>query len=516
MEGHKILWVDDEIERLKPHIIFLTEKGYKVDTADNGEDALEMAGARHYDMIFLDEMMDGMDGLETLQRIKAQPAAPPVVMITKSEEESIMEHAIGAQISDYLIKPVNPKQILLTLKKHLDTSRLVSETTTSNYQQQFRQIGMDLATTNSWEEWIDLFKRLTYWELELDKIEDDGLKEILGQQKSEANAQFFRFMVKNYQDWLHHGDGPVMSHTLVKNWLLPELAGQEKIFFVVIDNLRYDQWKIIQPILQQYYNTVEEKHYYSILPTATMYARNALFSGLMPLEIKKRFPDKWTEEYEEESKNRFEEHFFDDQLQRHGHRDVKWSYHKITSNAAGKKLVDKFSNLLGNTLNVLVYNFVDMLSHSKTDMEVIRELADTDKGYRSLTESWIKNSPLLDLLKKAAEQGLKVILTTDHGTINVTDPTKLVGEKSINTNLRYKTGRNMSYQHKDVYRVKDPEQVFLPRESINSEFIFAREALFFAYPNNFNHYVKYYRNTYQHGGLSLEEVIVPYVVLKSK
>lgn len=516
MEKSTILWVDDEIERLKPHIIFLKEKGYEVETANNGSDALQMVADKQYDIIFLDEMMDGMDGLETLHHIKENASAPPVVMITKSEEEEIMENAIGSKISDYLIKPVNPKQILLTLKKHLDNSRLVSETTTSNYQQEFRQIGMDLATTNTAEEWVELYKRLVYWELELDKIEDDGLKEILQQQKNEANAQFVRFVEKNYLDWINHGEGPVMSHTLVKNWLLPELEGKDKVLFLVIDNLRYDQWKIIQPVLQNYYYSRSEKSFFSILPTATMYARNAIFSGLMPSEIKKRFKDKWTEEHEEESKNRFEEDFMQDQLQRLGKGDLKMSYHKITNNNAGKKLADNFSNLLSRQLNVVVYNFVDMLSHSKTDMEVIRELADNDKGYRSLTESWIKNAPLLDLLKKAAEAGMRLVLTTDHGTINVSDPTKIVGEKSVNTNLRYKVGRNMSYQHKDVIRVANPEDAFLPKEHINSEFVFAKRDLFFAYPNNFNYYVKYYRNTYQHGGVSLEEMIIPFVVLEPR
>lgn len=517
MDNIQILWVDDEIDLLKPHIIFLKDKGYQVDTIDNGSEALEMVDENRYDLVFLDENMPGMDGLETLQRIKTSHSTLPVVMITKSEEESIMEDAIGSQISDYLIKPVNPKQILLTIKKNLDTKRLVSEKTTSNYQQEFRQIGMDLAMVNDYEGWEELYKRLLYWELELDRLDDEGLNGILHSQKQEANAQFFKFIQNNYRDWLHgEQEGPVMSHTLFKNWVNPILDQGEKIYWIVIDNLRYDQWKIIQPTLEDYFTLDEEKSFYSILPTATQYARNAIFAGLMPSEIEKRMPDKWVGDTDDEGKNLYEEDLMADQLKRLGKGDIKFSYNKITNHNAGKKLVDNMANLSGNQLNVVVYNFVDMLSHAKTDMKVIRELADNDKAYRSLTESWFKNSPLLEMIRNLRDQDFKIIITTDHGTINVTDPTKVVGDKNLNTNLRYKVGRSMSYQNKDVYEVKDPEDIYLPKPNINSAFVFAKEDLFFAYPNNFNYYVKYYRDTYQHGGISLEEVIIPFAVLSPK
>ncbi|MEQ9261660.1 MAG: bifunctional response regulator/alkaline phosphatase family protein [Owenweeksia sp.] len=517
MDNIQILWVDDEIDLLKPHIIFLEEKGYAVDTINNGNEALEMVEEKHYDLVFLDENMPGLNGLETLQRIKTIQASLPVVMITKSEEESIMDDAIGSQISDYLIKPVNPKQILLSIKKNLDTKRLVSQKTTSNYQQEFRQIGMDLAQVNDSEGWTDLYKRLVYWELELDKLEDESLNEILLTQKKEANSQFFKFIERNYEDWLHGDeDAPVMSHTLFKKWVYPRIKEDENVFWVVIDNLRHDQWRVIQPVLEEYYITEEEHSFYSILPTATQYARNALFSGLMPLEIQKRFRDKWIGDTDDEGKNLYEEDFLKDQLQRLGKGDMKFSYNKITNHNAGKKLAENIANLSGNQLNVVVYNFVDMLSHAKTDMKVIRELADNDKAYRSLTLSWFQNSPLMDIIRTLRDKKLKVIITTDHGTINVGDPSKLVGPKDLSTNLRYKVGRNMSFQHKDVYEVKNPEDIYLPKPNINSSFVFAKEDLFFAYPNNFNHYVKYYRNTYQHGGVSLEEMIVPFAVLKPR
>lgn len=517
MEKTQILWVDDEIDLLKPHIMFLEEKGYSVDTANNGEDALDMVEDTPYKLVFLDENMPGMDGLETLQRIKARMHTLPVVMITKSEEESIMEDAIGSQISDYLIKPVNPNQILLTLKKHLENRRLVSEKTTRNYQQEFSQIGMDLAAVNSVEEWKEMYQRLLYWELELDKLEDEGLKEILLSQKEEANSQFFRFIKDEYEGWFEEPDqAPVMSHTLFKEWVKPQVEKGEKTFLIVIDNLRYDQWKVIQPELENYYNLKSEKSYFSILPTATQYSRNALFAGLMPMEIKERFPDKWVEDNEEEGKNNFEKDFLNDQLHRLGMGDLQVGYNKVTNHNYGRKLVENVSNLLQNDLNVVVYNFVDMLSHAKTDMKVIRELADNDKAYRSLTSSWFQNSPLLEMLRILADKGVKVMLTTDHGTINVSDPTKVVGPRDINTNLRYKVGRGMTYQHKDVYEAKDPEAIHLPKQNINSLYIFAREGLFFAYPNNFNHYVKYYRSTYQHGGISLEEMVIPFLELEPK
>jgi len=518
MDNIQILWVDDEIDLLKPHILFLEAKGYAVDTINNGEEAIEMVAKKSYHMVFLDENMPGMDGLETLQRIKEMQNTLPIVMITKSEEESIMEDAIGSQISDYLIKPVNPNQILLTLKKHLDNRRLVSEKTTSNYQQEFRQIGMDLAMVRDYEGWESLYKRLVYWELELDKLEDESLNEILLSQKKEANAQFFRFVERNYEDFFDaKEDSPIMSHTLVKEWVKPKLSKEQSHFFVVIDNLRYDQWKVIQPEIEKYFRVEDERNYWSILPTATQFARNALFAGLMPSEIKKRYPDKWVEDNEsDEGKNNFEDFFFKDQLKRLGLGDLSVGYEKVTNHNYGKKLSDNLSNLMQNDVNVIVYNFVDMLSHAKTDMKVIRELADNDKAYRSLTLSWFKNSPLLDMLRQLAEKKIPVILSTDHGTINVGDPTKVVGDKSLNTNLRYKSGRGMSYQNRDVYAVKNPEDIHLPKQNINSEYLFAKENLFFAYPNNYNHYVKYYRNTYQHGGVSLEEMIIPFISLKSR
>lgn len=513
----KILWVDDEIDLLKPHILFLEKKNYKVTTCKSGTEAIDILDEENFDIVFLDENMPGLTGLETLNEIKEKKDNLPVVMITKSEEEYIMEEAIGNKIADYLIKPVNPNQILLSLKKNLDHSRLVSEKTTSNYQQEFRKIAMDLSMVNSYEEWVSLYQKLIYWEIQLEDIEDAGMFEILESQKNEANTQFGKFIGKNYANWFEpHTEAPEMSHTLFKNKIAPELSKEQPTLLVVIDNLRYDQWKVFEPIINNYYKKEKEEAFFSILPTATQYARNAIFSGLMPSDMEKLFPKYWKNDTDEGGKNLYEAEFLESQMKRLSLNHLNYEYHKITNLKAGKKLVENFNSLKSNDLTVIVYNFVDMLSHSKTEMEVVKELASNDKAYRSLTHSWFKNSPLLEMIQLAQQLGFKLILTTDHGTINVKNPSKVIGDRDTSLNLRYKTGRSLTYDSKDVLVVKDPKEVHLPSITMSSSFIFAKNDLFFAYPNNYNHYVSYFRNTYQHGGVSLEEMIIPFVVFNPK
>jgi len=506
-----ILWADDEIDLLKPHVLFLEGKNYNVLTCKSGQEAIEALSESQVDIVFLDENMPGISGLETLNEIKVMNSSLPIVMITKSEEEFIMEEAIGSQIADYLIKPVNPNQILLSLKKNLDHSRLVSEKTTSNYQQEFRKIAMDLSMVNSYEEWVDLYKKLIYWELKLEDIEDSGMFEILESQKVEANNQFGKFVEHHYEDWFSDASGPVMSHTLFKEWIQPEIEDTPTLL-VVVDNLRYDQWYAFEESVNSFYKKTKEESYLSILPTATQYARNAIFSGLTPLDMEKKHPDWWKNDTDEGGKNMFEDKFLGAQINRLG-LDLKWEYHKITNLKQGKHLSQNFRSQKDNDLTVIVYNFVDMLSHSKTEMEVIKELASNDKAYRSLTQSWFKNSPLLEIIQEAQTMGMKLIITTDHGTINVKQPSKLIGDRDTSLNLRYKTGRSLTYEEKDVLAAQDPRSIHLPSINMSSSFVFAKNDLFFAYPNNYNHYVSYYRNTYQHGGVSLEEMIIPFVVL---
>jgi CheY-like chemotaxis protein len=511
MDKITILWVDDEIDLLKPHILFLEDKNYEVVTCQSGQDALEEMADRQFDIVFLDENMPGLSGLETLTEIKVKDATLPVVMITKSEEEYIMEEAIGSKIADYLIKPVNPHQILLSLKKNLQHSRLVSEKTTANYQQEFRKIAMDLSMVNTFEEWAELYKKLMYWDLQLEEIEDSGMFEILESQKIEANTQFGKFIERNYASWFGKEDGPIMSHTLFRKMVLPELD-KGPALMVVIDNLRYDQWFAFEDALNTFYKKRRETPYYSILPTATQYARNSIFSGLMPLDMEKKYPQWWKNDTDEGGKNLHEDKFLGAQIERLG-LDIRWEYHKISSLKQGKHLSQNFKSQKNNDLTVIVYNFVDILSHSKTEMEVIKELASNDKAYRSLTLSWFKNSPLIEIIQQAQSLGLRLIITTDHGTINVKQPSKVIGDRETSLNLRYKTGRSLTYEDKDVLEARDPAEIHLPSISMSSSFIFAKNDLFFAYPNNYNHYVSYYRNTYQHGGVSLEEMIIPFVVL---
>ncbi|PKR80001.1 two-component system response regulator [Brumimicrobium salinarum] len=510
----KILWADDEIDLLKPHILFLTQKGYEVETVRSGGEAIEKCEEESYDIVFLDENMPGISGLDALSKIKELKPLVPVVMITKSEEESIMEEAIGGKIADYLIKPVNPNQILLSLKRNLDQTKLVSEQVNTNYQREFRQIGMELGDSLSVDEWKSMYKRLVNWDLEFSKMEDQGMQEVFDMQLKEANSSFTKFIENNYLDWLNGvEEGPQFIHTLFKNRIAEHL--EEQVYLIVIDNLRYDQYQVLRPVLSKYFSFEDEDIVFSILPTATQYARNSFFAGLLPSEIQKRYPNLWVREEDDGGKNNHEEELLQKQLERLG-ADKKIGYRKVTNLEAGKKLADNLSQLKNNDLNVIVYNFVDMLSHARTDMKVIKELADDEAAYRSLTASWFEHSPLQDILKEISKTGAKVVLTTDHGTVKVDNAIKVIGPKETNTNLRYKIGKNLNYKEKQVFEVKDPNEAFLPKENISDVYIFSRNNDFFVYPNNYNHFAKHYMDTFQHGGISMEEILIPYVEMRGK
>lgn len=505
----QILWTDDEIDLLKPYILFLEEKDYRVTTAANGLDAIQLVEENDFDLIFLDENMPGISGLETLERIKNLKPSIPVVMITKHEEEDIMDEALGGKISDYLIKPVNPKQILLTIKKNIDTKRLVTEKTTSGYQAQFGQIGMQINSARDFSDWAEIYSRLVYWEMEFETSSNGGMDEVLRMQKSEANNEFSRFIGKHYREWFsgRAEDAPLFSNNVFRQKVFP-LLEDNQVVVILIDNLRLDQWKVIEREIGELFRTEEESLFCSILPTATQYARNAMFAGFMPGEIAKRYPELWVDENEEGGKNAHEEELCRKQMERLG-LNHSLHYNKILNQRQGKKVLESYKDLLNYDLNILVYNFVDMLSHARTEMEMIRELAFDEPSYRSLVHSWFQHSYLLELLKQLALHDLKVVITTDHGAVRVNNPVKVIGDRQSSVNLRYKQGKNLNIKSGSVFEVNRPEEIHLPRTHMTTTYMFATSNDYMVYPNNYNHFVNHFRNTFQHGGISMEEMIIP-------
>ena len=517
MSNGLLLWVDDEIELLKAHIIFLEKKGYEVVTVSNGTDAIDQCRQQTFDLILLDEMMPGLSGLETLQHIKDIQPATPVVMCTKSEEENIMDQAIGSKIADYLIKPVNPNQILLSLKKNIHRKDIVTEVTQSGYQQDYQQIAMQMMDCRNFQDWMEVYRRLVKWELELSDT-DSSMTEMLSMQKEEANIGFAKYIARNYLDWVDPKNlgkvvegRPVMSPDIFKTKLFPMLDKGEKVFLIVIDNFRYDQWKMLAKDIGDMYD-IEEDMYMSILPTATQYARNAIFSGLMPNKIAEMFPELWVDEDEEEGKNLNEKPLIQTQLDRY-RKHYSFSYHKVNDSAGADRFLEHYNECKGNDLNVLVINFIDMLSHARTESKMVRELANTESAYRSITQSWLRHSVLAELFKQLAQSDFKVIITTDHGSIRASKPIKIVGDRNTNTNLRYKLGKNLAYNAKEVFTIKEPHKAQLPAPNLSTAYVFAYGDAFFAYPNNYNYYVSYYKDTFQHGGISMEEMLIPLITL---
>ena len=512
-----LLWVDDEIEQLRAHLLFLEKKGYEVVTVSNGTDAIDQCRERTFDLVLLDEQMPGLSGLETLQRIKELRPSMPVVMVTKSEEEDIMNQAIGQKIADYLIKPVNPNQILLTLKKNIHRREIETEVTQSQYQQNFMQIAMQIQDCHTWQDWTEVYKRLVRWELELSST-DSQMTDMLKMQKEEANLGFAKFVKQNYLDWIGGKGGEaapqVFSPDIFKTKVFPLLAEGEKVFFVVLDNFRYDQWRMLAGEIGDQFE-IEEDLYCSILPTATQYARNAIFSGLMPNKIAQMFPDLWVDEDEDEGKNLNEAPLIQTQLERYRKRN-SFSYYKVNNSTDAEKLLQQFNTLGKNDLNVMVFNFIDMLSHARTESRMVRELANNESAYRSITLSWFRHSVISDLFRKLAQTGHKVIVTTDHGSIRSTRPIKIVGDRNTNTNLRYKLGKNLGYDSKELFVIKDPKLAQLPSPNLSTSYVFATGDTFFAYPNNYNYYVSYYKDTFQHGGISMEEMIIPIITMTGK
>jgi CheY-like chemotaxis protein len=518
MTGYSLVWIDDEMESLQSLTLFLTNKGYTVTTFSNGLDALEHIEKEQVDLVLLDESMPGLSGLQTLSRIKQIKPRLPVVLVTKNETENLMDEAIGSQIADYLIKPVHPNQVLLSIKKLLDNRRLVAEKTTQAYHQEFRKMMMQLEDGPDHAGWMDVYRQLVHWELEMEKSDSPEMEEVLKTQKKEANAAFAKYISKNYLNWIQptSTSAPVMSHQLLPFKVLPHVEPGIPVFFVLIDNLRFDQWKAIEPLVTEYYRVLEEETFYSILPTATQYSRNAIMAGMLPSAIQKQFPQAWKNDDDEGGKNQYEPMFLEALLKRMKKEQLRYSYTKVLSLQEGQQLVQQVHNLMNNDLNVIVYNFVDMLSHARNEMEILKELVSDERSYRSITKSWFEHSPLFQALKKISEKKVRLIIATDHGSIQVGTACKVVGDRQTSTNIRYKHGRNLDFEAKDVVSFKKPTEAGLPEPNINSSYIFAKEDGYLCYPNNYNHFVNYYRNTFQHGGISMEEMIIPVIKLASK
>ncbi|HHJ10002.1 MAG TPA: PglZ domain-containing protein [Bacteroidetes bacterium] len=515
MKKIKILWIDDEIDLMRSQILFLQDKGYVVDTATNGVDAVDKVREEVYDVVLLDEQMSGLSGLETLEQIKDFFSELPVIMITKSEEEDLMEQAIGSKIADYLIKPVRPQQLLLTLKKITERSKIRESHLASKYQSEFMQLSQKIIMAGSFDDWVDIYERLVYWDIELEDAGSDDMVSVLENQRAEANRGFARFIQKNYIHWFRDADKPVLSPHVFHKWIFPQVKSGRKTVVIIVDNLRLDQWKILYNLIQEYFILEQENIFYSILPTVTQYARNAMFAGLMPLEINQLFPQHWRFDEEEGNKNEFEEALLAEQIKREG-LNIRYVYRKVLNQNEGKRILDEISNLLNNDLVVLVYNFVDMLSHARTEMDMIRELTRDEKAFRALTRTWFEHSYMYPLVRILAEKDIRLCLTTDHGSIDVETPVKVVGDRNTTTNLRYKLGRNLNYNPKEVFAIRYPEQIHLPKDHITSTYVFAKEKQYLIYPKNMNYYIRYFKGTFQHGGISMEEMLVPFAVLKSR
>lgn len=513
----RILWVDDEIDFLKPHIMFLQSKGYEVTCAVSGTDAIEMLEKTPdgWDAILLDENMPGLTGIETLEKLKIVSPHTPVVMITKSEEESLMDQAVGNQIKDYLIKPVNPNQILSSLKKLLHADRLITEQATVNYRKEFMDVSNLIASASSFNEWCDIYRRLTLRMLDFNDTAPD-IAYLLEAQYNEAQKEFFRFIRKNYMIWMERPEtAPLMSHNIMETQVLPSLSESKKTVMLVIDNFRLDLWLSVKPVFTDLFHIENEMLYCSILPTATQYARNALFSGQLPADIKRKFPELWIDEDAEESKNLNEKPLIENLLRQTLRFKQSIGYYKANNSQQLSGVIKSLSGQLCD-LTVIVINFIDILSHARTDINMIRELASTEAAYRSLALSWFRHSPFHELLENLARKDVQLFCTTDHGTVKVDRPVKVVGERETNAALRYKHGRNLAYPNREVFAITQPHYAGLPAPNVSSTYIFAGMNDFFAYPNNYNHYVKYFNGTYQHGGVSFEEMIVPFIKLAIK
>jgi DNA-binding response OmpR family regulator len=511
-----ILWVDDEIDLLSAHVIFLRERGYNVVEATNGDDAIELVRNERIDLVLLDEMMPGRDGLSTLEGIKDINPLLPVIMVTKSEEEHLMDEAIGKKIDDYLTKPVNLSQIQSAIKKILDKQRLTESTLTREFVMEFSRITQRLSGPLDWKEWIDIHVKLSEIDLELERFRDVGLKQSLMDLKKQSASEFGRYVTKNYQTWIKQGNGPSLSVDVVNNHVAPLLREGVQTFFIVIDCMRLDQWLMIEPVLADYYN-IKKEYYYSILPTATPFSRNAIFAGEYPDTVAKLNPELWFKSNNEASRNRHERQLLDRNLALKGLKfKSEPKYVKVLDIEEGQNVARKIKSYSSVPLLSIVYNFVDKMIHGRSESEILQEIAPNEAAFRSLVKSWFEHSHLLDMLKTLASWNCAVVITSDHGSVIGTRGTIAHGKRDTSTNLRYKYGDNLNCDQKQAWLVKDPKTMRLPVWGLGTSYIIALEDFYFVYPTNYSEYKRHYQNSFQHGGISPDEMILPVAVLRPK
>ncbi|MCK5146778.1 response regulator [bacterium] len=510
----KILWADDEIDHLKPHILFLEDKGYHITSVTNAEDAIASLKIESYDLVLLDEMMTGMDGLQALPHIQEIQPGLPVIMITKSEQEDLMEEALSENVRDYLTKPVNPSQILSSVKRILERKRITRDKLTRDYTAEFGSIMSIIDGNPTVEEWMALHLRLCQRELALDRYGDQALLQTLTDQREECNRAFCRFVSNNYSNWVNTTHRPLMSVDLFKKYVFPHLNSGTPVWVIVIDNLRLDQWLDLEPLLYDYFN-IKRDTYLSILPTATPYSRNALFSGLWPSEIAKYYPKIWSQgEDDDSSRNRHEATLLDDYLKREGVDFGKSAkYVKILDSYDNKQLLSQAESYLRHPFSAMVFNFVDIMSHRRSESKILQEIVPDESAYRRLTRSWFEHSALFEIMKKGSQNNVRIIVTSDHGSIRVKHEILVHADRATSTNLRYKYGRSIKADSKQVFTINNPLECGLPSSKMNTNYLISHTDNFFVYPNHFHKYVNLYKDSLQHGGISMEEMILPVVEL---
>jgi CheY-like chemotaxis protein len=514
-DRRQILWADDEIDLLRPHIKFLEQKGFAVTAVPNGEDALSALSRQRFDVVLLDEMMPGLGGLATLDAIKSRDLTLPVILVTKSEEETLMEEAIGKRITDYLIKPVNPSQVFLACKRVLDAEKLQDSQRARDYVGEMqRWQSLDIRRLG-WEEWVELALDVARWDVRFDNLPDAGLKQAHQDFRRSLNIDFARFVEDGYPHWVRRPDQrPKLSTDVVKHAVVPPLKQGRRVVFIIIDCMRLDQWLTLEPLIEEYFD-IKREYYCSILPTATPYSRNAIFSGLLPAELHRRHPDLWQESSNDErTKNRFERQLLDFQLERMRAMPEKGTkYMKIYTADEAHQTRRQINSIAGLALVSMVFNFLDILAHGRSESEILQELAPDEAAFRAVMKAWFTHSPLYDIIRALSTQDCTVVLTTDHGAVLGRRAALVYGNRDTSTNLRYKFGLNLNCDSKQAVIVRKPMDFMLPDDGVNKNYILAREDFYFVYPTRFHEFERQYRNSLQHGGISVEEMILPLVTL---